>query len=202
MLRNHERILFAPNGNGAIFQSTNGRETFEVLKRLGVEYVHITGVDNILNKWADPSMLGMFAFGDYDIVCKYGPKKHAKERVGVFAYADGKPAVIEYSVIGDELATSRDEKGQLLYNHSNLLNFMMRLSFIRDCILNEDNRQKLNEKYNVSIKDVKNYDRQSMTNVDSKGVKFELFIHECFILCQPSRFLLLECDRDQVRCCA
>lgn len=198
LLRTHDRILFAPNGNGAIFQSINGSNTFSKLIELGIEYLHITGVDNILNKWADPRMLGMFTQKDADIVCKYGPKNYAMERVGVYAYLNGMPYVIEYSTIGDELAQKKNEQGELYYNHANLLMFMLKMSFLKDKVLDEVNLHVMNSKYNVAIKDIQNYDLKQRNLHDVKAVKFEVFIHECLSLCDPSKFLLIECNRDEV----
>ena len=155
-------------------------------------------MDNILNKWADPSMLGAMVAKDCDIICKYSGKKHALERVGVYAYLNSMPYVIEYSIIGETLAKKTNDKGELLYNHSNLLNFMVRMSFLKDKILDEKNINELNQKYNVSIKDVRNFDLARGAEYDSKGVKFEIFIHECLSFCDPSKFVLLECNRDHV----
>ncbi len=198
LLRSRDKILFAPNGNGAMFQSINGTSTFTKLFEQGIEYLHVTGVDNILNKWADPKMLGMFKQQEVDVVCKYGPKKHALERVGVYSYVSGMPYVIEYSIIGDELAKKTNTHGELYYNHSNLLIFMLKMSFLKDKIFNQENLNALNTKYNVAIKDTQNFDVKTQEIYSNKAAKFEVFIQECFTFCDPSRFLLIECNRDFV----
>lgn len=197
-MKSRDKILFAPNGNGAVFQSMVVSGLFNSLLNWGVEYLHITGVDNILNKFADPSFVGLCSKKQAEVVCKYAPKKHALERVGVFAYVENKPYVIEYSLIGDEMAKSTNEHGQLLYNHSNLLNFMVRLDFLQREILNPKSLLLLNEKYNVAVKDVQNFDQNTQDSVNCKAAKFEIFIHEFLTYCKPEKFVLMSCNRDQV----
>jgi len=46
----------APNGNGGLY---DGMEPLlPHMREQGIEYLHIVGVDNILNKLADPIMVG------------------------------------------------------------------------------------------------------------------------------------------------
>jgi UDP-N-acetylglucosamine/UDP-N-acetylgalactosamine diphosphorylase len=196
LLRSPGHILFAPNGNGAIFQSKNGVKVFSTLHSLGVEYLHITGVDNILIKWAEPAMVGLLQKGqETDIVCKFTTKQHALEKVGVCAIRDGRPSVIEYSIIGEELSKKTNADGQLFFNHAYLLNFMLRLDFLEQKILSPQGLQLFSQKYNVAIKDVTCYDLDSRTTVKKKGVKYEVFIHECLSLTTLDRYLLMECER-------
>ena len=198
LLKDENKILFAPNGNGSLFQSMMVSGLFDLLQTWGIEFIHITSVDNILTKWADPKMVGLCAKESAEVVCKYALKKHALERVGVFALTRGKPYVIEYSVIGDEMAKSTSETGELLYNYSNLLNFMMRLSFLKREILNEEFIHLLDEKYIVAVKNVKSYDKLSKEVQESKGCKFEIILQESLTYCNPDNFRLLECVRDNV----
>lgn len=197
LLKSEDQILFAPNGNGSVFPSMLSSGLLDRLIKWGVEYLHLTSVDNILNKWADPKMVGLCAQDEIEVVCKYTPKKHALERVGVFAINQGRPYVIEYSMIGDEMAKSTDESGQLLFNHSSILNFMFRLSFLKREILNDEFLHLLDEKCIVAVKDVKNYDPTTKQIIDSKGCKFEIIAQESLTYCPPKKFLLLECLRNE-----
>lgn len=197
LLKSEDQILFAPNGNGSVFQSMLNSGLIEHLGKWGVEFLHMTSVDNILNKWADPKIVGLCLRENTEVVCKFTPKKHALERVGVFAMVKGKPYIIEYSVIGDEMAKSTNEKGELLYNQSHILNFMFRLSFLKREILNEEFLHLLDEKYIVAVKDVKNYDPQSKEVIESKGCKFEIIAQESLTYCPPEKFHLLESIREE-----
>lgn len=198
LLKANNKILMAPQGNGTTFQSMVDCGLFEKLGHWGIEYLHITGVDNILNKFADPVMVGLCKKRHSDVVCKYAPKKYPLQKVGVFAKVEGKPYVIEYTHIGDKMAQSKNEEGDLLYNHSNLLNFMLRVSFLKNKILNPESLKLLNARFNSATKTVKNYDPKSKTIVESTAYKFELFVHDFLTFCQPEKLTLLECKQDDV----
>ena len=57
-----------------------------------------------------PTFLGFCEQGA-DCASKTVPKAHAHEPVGVIALAGGKPAVVEYSEISNEMAEATDKKG-------------------------------------------------------------------------------------------
>ena len=162
--------------------------------------MQMAGIDNILTKWADPYMVGLLHSRPSDLVlCKFTKKAHPLEKTGVFALVEGKPYVVEYSIIGDQLAQKRDPDTQeLMYGMSNILNFMFRLEFFEQYAMHSDNVALLNSKYNVAVKDVTHYIHEKggePKQVVQKVPKFELFVHECFRLCPSDRFSLLECDR-------
>ena len=198
LLRSRSKVLFAPDGNGSFFHSATGKRVFGRLAAAGVEFLHVTGVDNILCKWAEPLAAGLLEQTGADVLCKYAPKKHAFERVGVFALANGKPAILEYTLIGDELAQKTDSRGELFFNHSNILNYMFRLAYLQAAVLTDDCLQVLDTRYNHSLKDAVFFDPLLGQPVQDKVVKFELFLNESITFCAPDKFFLLECLRDQV----
>ena len=55
------------------------------------------------------------------VACKSIVKANPHEKVGVFCKRNGKPGVIEYSEITDEMAEATDENGELLYGESHIL---------------------------------------------------------------------------------
>lgn len=48
MLKDPFSVFMAPNGNGGLYDGIS--EVLPKMKEQGVEYIHIVGVDNILNK--------------------------------------------------------------------------------------------------------------------------------------------------------
>jgi len=198
LLKSRDKVLFAPDGNGSFFHSVNGKRVFERLAAAGVEYLHVTGVDNILCKWAEPLPVGLLQQTGADVVCKYAPKKHALERVGVFALSNERPSIIEYTLIGDQLAQKTDDRGELFFNHSNILNYLFRLKYLQTAVLTEDCLQVLNTRFNHSLKDASFFDPLQNQLVQDKVVKFELFLNESITFCSTDKFFLLECLRDQV----
>jgi len=112
LLKTKTKVAFNPNGNGGIYQTLENYELVKVLKNIGVEYLHVSGIDNILSKFADPLFVGYMKERNLDILCKYSQRKNAQEAVGVHALVDGKPNVIEYTVIGKEEAERIDNNGE------------------------------------------------------------------------------------------
>ena len=88
------------------------------------EWLNVFSVDNVLQKIADP----VFAGATMDAGCVCGSKVVAKaepnEKVGVLCLEDGRPAIVEYYEMTDEMIHSRDENGRLLYNYGVILNYL------------------------------------------------------------------------------
>ena len=63
--------------------------------------------------------------------CVCGAKVVAKadpnEKVGVLCLEDGKPSIVEYYEMTDEIIHSRDESGKLLYNYGVILNYLFQV---------------------------------------------------------------------------
>ena len=94
------KMVVAPNGNGALFEAI--RTNKDVQKGLkGVEYVHVTGIDNVLNRILDPVFLGYVVKSDLHAGMKGCVKKGVKESVGVVVKKNNKYAICEYSELTD-----------------------------------------------------------------------------------------------------
>lgn len=72
--------------------------------REGIEFLHVVGVDNLLNKIADPFLVGYAGNEDnkFNFVSKYVKKVDPNEKVGVHCVIDGKLSMIEYSELSEE----------------------------------------------------------------------------------------------------
>ena len=71
------------------------------MKKRGVEYVHVYGVDNVLVRLADPVFVGFCIDRKAQCGAKAVPKAHPNEAVGVFALKNNTYQVIEYSEIDE-----------------------------------------------------------------------------------------------------
>ena len=91
------------------------------MKEMGVDWVFIGGVDNCLVKMVDPVLMGIAMDKKVTVACKSVVKANPSEKVGVFCKRNGKPNVIEYSEITEEMAQARDENGELYYGESHIL---------------------------------------------------------------------------------
>ena len=114
-------IKKAADGHGGIYESLVKNGMTEKMRQLGVEWVFIGGVDNCLVKMVDPVLMGIAIDKKVTVACKSIVKANPHEKVGVFCKRNGKPSVIEYSEITDEMAEAVDENGELLYGESHIL---------------------------------------------------------------------------------
>jgi len=118
------KLSTSPNGNGGWFSSLAKAGLLDKIEELGVEWLNVFSVDNVLQKMADPIFVG----ATIDAGCVCGSKVVAKadpnEKVGVLCLEDGKPSIVEYYEMTDEIINSRDENGRLLYNYGVILNYL------------------------------------------------------------------------------
>ena len=114
-------IKEAADGHGGIYESLVKSGMTKKMKEMGKEWVFIGGVDNCLVKMVDPVLMGIAIDKNVTVACKSVVKANSKEKVGVFCKKNGRPNVIEYSEITEEMAEARDEDGELFYGESHIL---------------------------------------------------------------------------------
>lgn len=131
-----DKLSASPNGNGGWFSSLVRAGLLEKMADLGVEWLNVFAVDNVLQKIADPVFVG----ATIEAGCVCGAKVVAKadpnERVGVLCLEDGKPSIVEYYEMTDEMIQSRDAEGTLLYNYGVILNYLFEIKTLTR-IMNE-----------------------------------------------------------------
>lgn len=126
-MEDKDKLATSPNGNGGWFSSLVDAGLMEPLRKLGVEWLNVFAVDNVLQKIADPVFVG--AVLESGCVCgaKVVAKADPNERVGVLCLEDGKPSIVEYYEMTDAMIHERDENGRLLYNYGVILNYLFRV---------------------------------------------------------------------------
>eukprot|EP00915_Cephaloidophora_sp_WS-2016_P012000 GHVH01017460.1.p1 GENE.GHVH01017460.1~~GHVH01017460.1.p1 ORF type:complete len:492 (-),score=62.20 GHVH01017460.1:34-1509(-) len=194
-------LAMNPNGNGGIFSSMQKSGTLEKLKKSGVKYVHIWGIDNVLTKCLDPTFIGYCIDNNAEAGNKCCTKIEAAEKVGVFASRvdqSGKriATVVEYSELSSDLADNRDEAGRFVFGSGNICNHMFKLEFIErlvKCRFLESNPSSLH----AAFKKIPYMDNSGkMVNPDTiNGVKMEMFIFDSFWF--ADKVFGLEVEREQ-----
>jgi UDP-N-acetylglucosamine pyrophosphorylase len=121
----------AADGHGGIYEALVKNGMVDKMQELGVEWVFIGGVDNCLVKMVDPVLMGIAIDKKVSVAGKSLVKANPHEKVGVFCKKNGKPYVIEYSEITDEMAEATDENGELLYGESHILCNLFSLDAIK-----------------------------------------------------------------------
>lgn len=120
----------AADGHGGIFQALVKNKMTDKMKELGIEWVFIGGVDNCLVKMVDPVLMGVAIEKNVSAAGKSIVKANPQEKVGVFCKKNGRPYVIEYSEISEEMAEATDKNGELLYGESHILCNLFKISSI------------------------------------------------------------------------
>lgn len=123
-------IKEAADGHGGVYESLVKSGSVKKMKELGIEWVFIGGVDNCLVKMVDPVLMGIAIDKNVTAAGKSVVKANPHEKVGAFCKKNGKPSVVEYSEITDEMAEAVDEKGELLYGESHILCNLFNISAI------------------------------------------------------------------------
>lgn len=123
-LENEKKPVMSPNGNGGWFTSFVNAGLLGEFRKYGVEWLNVFAVDNVLQRIADPCFIG--ATIDSGCVCgaKVVSKAAPDEKIGLLVKEDGKPSIVEYYEMTDEMMHSKDENGNRLYNYGVILNYL------------------------------------------------------------------------------
>ena len=118
------KLSTSPNGNGGWFVSMKNAGLLEVIRSAGIEWLNIFAVDNVLQKIADPCFVGATLQKNCAVGAKVVRKNAPDEKVGVMCLEDGKPSIVEYYELTEELMNAKDAKGEPAYNFGVILNYL------------------------------------------------------------------------------
>ena len=128
------QLSLSPNGNGGWFKSLAHHGLDKKLEEMGVEWINVFAVDNVLQKICDPVFIGATVLSGTNCGAKVIRKNAPKEKVGALCLKDGLPTIVEYYEISDELANLRDENGELTYRFGVILNYLFRVSRMKEVV--------------------------------------------------------------------
>lgn len=127
MLEDKGRIKTAPNGNGGWYESMAKTGMLKIVQDAQIEWLNVFAVDNVLQRIADPCFIGAVIESGKVSGAKVVAKANPEERVGVLCLEDGKPSIVEYYEMTDEMIHSREADGTLSYNYGVILNYLFRV---------------------------------------------------------------------------
>lgn len=122
------KLSTSPNGNGGWFVSLARNSILDIIHENGIEWLNVFAVDNVLQQIADPCFVGACIEEDCMVGAKVVRKASPDEKVGVICLEDGKPSIIEYYELTDEMRHQTNEKGDYAYNFGVILNYLFRVS--------------------------------------------------------------------------
>lgn len=117
-------VAMSPNGNGGWFASMVSAGLLSDIRKRGVEWLNVFAVDNCLQRIADPVFVGATIAYGRESGAKVVRKAAPDEKVGVLCTEDGKPSIVEYYEMTEEMAAARKENGDLLYGFGVILNYL------------------------------------------------------------------------------
>ena len=115
------KIKEGSDGNGGVFSSLRTTGMLSDMKERNIKWIFIGGVDNVILKMADVTLLGMAIKKGVQIASKSVVKANPHEKVGVFCRMNGHPKVIEYSELPEKMAEEVDANGELRYGESHIM---------------------------------------------------------------------------------
>lgn len=126
------QLSLSPSGNGGWFSSMVKANLLNDLHNRNIEWMNVFAVDNVLQKIADPIFIGATIASDKLSGAKAVKKANPNERVGVLCLEDGKPSIVEYYEMTDEMINARNEVGELSFSYGVILNYLFRLDKLEE----------------------------------------------------------------------
>ena len=175
LLDENKLVKKAADGHGGTLKALGKDKLIKQMKKDGIEWIFVSGVDNVLVKSVDPLLIGMSIENRVLGAVKTIEKTDPKEKVGVFCRKNKKVGVIEYTEISDEMAQMRDKYGALVYGDANAI---FHLYNIKGLELVSD----LRLPYHTAFKKAKYIDENGklINPKEPNAYKFELFIFDSY----------------------
>ena len=127
-----DSLSLSPNGNGGWFYSMAVTGVLKDVKERGIEWLNIFAVDNVLQRIADPVFVGATLDSGRVSGAKVVRKADPNEKVGVLCLEDGRPSIVEYYEMTEEIINSREANGELSYNFGVILNYLFRVDKLEE----------------------------------------------------------------------
>ena len=195
LLAEKGRVALSPDGHGGTLNALAAPgpggtpSCLDEMRERGVQTLFYFQVDNPLVRIADPAFLGLHRQADAEVSFKVIEKLAPDEKVGVVVRRDGRPQVIEYSDLPDELAERRSPEGNLELWAGSIAIHILERTFI-DRIVG-----RLQLPFHRALKKVPYVDVSGtlVQPVEPNAVKFEQFIFDALPLAE--RWTTVETDR-------
>lgn len=176
ILLNEEGLVkLAADGHGGVFESMFKNGVVNDMKKRGIEWIYVGPVDNPLTQMVDETLIGLSDEKHAMSAGKSVVKANPAEKVGVFCLKNGKPSVVEYTEISEEMANRREPNGELTFGESHINCNMFNIKGIEKI-----GSEKL--PYHVALKKASymNEDGEIITPDEPNAYKFESFIFDAF----------------------
>jgi len=190
LLEEKGRLATSPNGNGGWFTSMIKAGLDKDLHQRGIKWLNLFGVDNVLQRIADPVFVGATILGNYESASKVVRKVEPHEKMGLLCLEDNKPSIVEYYEMSKEMAESRVADGSLEYKYGVILNYLFALDKL-EAIVNNQLSVHVVEKKIPYI----NEKGELVSPTEPNGYKFELLVLDMIHMMENN--LAFEVEREK-----
>lgn len=190
LLEEKYRLSLSPNGNGGWFSSLVKAGLLDKVKELGIQWLNVFAVDNVLQRIADPVFVGATIQSGKPSGSKVVRKATPDERVGVMCKENGKPSIVEYYELTEEMMNEKDANGEPAYNYGVILNYLLKVENLVT-ILNEQLPVHIVEKKIPCLDEAGN----KVSPTEPNGYKFEELILDMIHLLDDC--LVFEVERNK-----
>lgn len=176
VLLNEEGLVkLAADGHGGVFESMFKNNIVNDMQKRDIEWIFVGPIDNPLAKMVDEILIGISEEAGAMAAGKSVVKANPSEKVGVFCTKNGKPSVVEYTEITDEMANRVNPDGELAFGESHLNCNMFNIKGI----------EKIGDEklpYHVAFKKATymNENGEIIVPTEPNSYKFESFIFDAF----------------------
>ncbi len=189
-LEEKDKVSLSPNGNGGWFVSLQKAGLLDKVKEMGVEWLNVFAVDNVLQKMCDPLFLGAVIDSGEPIGSKVVSKAAPDEKVGVMCLRDGRPSIVEYYELTPEMMEEKNFAGDLSYNYGVILNYLFRIDALEE-VADKDMPLHIVKKKIPHIDD----DGNQVKPEEPNGFKFETLVLDMIEMMDGC--LVFEVDRSK-----
>lgn len=126
-LEDKGKLSTSPNGNGGWFISLKNSGLLDLVHSEGIKWLNVFAVDNVLQRIADPCFVGATIQRECVVGSKVVRKSNPDEKVGVICLEDGRPSIVEYYELTNEMRDARDDKGDYAYYFGVILNYLFKV---------------------------------------------------------------------------
>lgn len=183
------KVKEGADGHGGIFTALKKNHITDEMRENGVKWFFVCGIDNILAKLVDLEFLGLVIDQKVLVASKSVLKANPTEKVGVFCLRNGRPSVVEYTEISDEMSKQTLADGELKFSEANILAHIFSIDLV-DLIEGGE------LPYHVALKKTDYIDEngKKVIPTEENAYKFECFIFDAFY--KADKMLVLRVKRE------
>lgn len=134
LMNSKSSLALSPNGNGGWFSSMHKAGLLDKIFNSNLEWINVFSVDNVLQRIADPVFLGATIKSEKMCGAKVVKKAAPDEKVGSICLQDGKPHIIEYYELSDNMMYKKNDRGDLAYGFGVILNYLFPISRLKETL--------------------------------------------------------------------